>query len=111
MFLVPPQTLDLVKEYTGLNDDTKARDKFISEIQRQERYLNRLSFPSEESDENAFIKCFDANSAKKHCPKRWEAMQTWIKSTQKVTKRLGFKRHSPSLSLVEVSYSNRDRDI
>lgn len=77
-------TMDLVKEYTGLNDDTKARDKFISEIQRQDRYFNRLSFPSGESDEKAFIKCFDADSAKKHCPKRWEAMQTWIKSTQKV---------------------------
>lgn len=101
--------MDLAKEYWGINDDTRARDLFISEIKRRERYFNMLPFPSEESNENAFIKCFDADSAKKHCPQRWKAMQDWIKSTQKVTK-LDFVAVL-SFTSAEVSYSHRDRDL
>lgn len=76
--------MKLVKEYTDESDDIKARDSFRSEIQAADKYFNDESFPPGESDDNAFIKCFDAESAKLHCPKRWEAMQTWIKSTDQV---------------------------
>lgn len=79
------QTMQLVKDFTGNSDDIKARDLFISEIQAADKFFNDNPFPSNESDENAFIKCFDAVSAKLYCPKRWEAMQTWIKDTNEVT--------------------------
>ena len=76
--------MKLVKEYTGESDDIKARNLFITEIQAADKYFNGESFPAGESDDNAFIKCFDADSAKLYCPKRWEAMQTWIKNTDEV---------------------------
>ena len=56
----------------------------MSEIQADDKYFNEQPFPVSESDDNAFKKCFDAESAKKNCPKRWEAMQTWLKSTEEV---------------------------
>ena len=77
--------MKLVKDYTGNSNDINARDMFISEIHAVDNYINEKPFPSNESDENAFVKCFDAESAKLYCPKRWEAMQTWIKHTNEVT--------------------------
>ena len=78
--------MKLVRDYTGINDnDVKARDAFINEIQTSGNYFNDKDFPNAESDKNAFIKCMDDASAKKHCPKRWEAMQTWIKNVKEVS--------------------------
>lgn len=79
------QALDLVKNYTGNNDEVKARKAFITEIQKQDQSFNERSFPVEESNDKAFVKCFDDKSAKEHCPQRWEAMQTWIQNTAKVS--------------------------
>ena len=78
----------LVRDYTGESDDTKARDSFIREIQADDKYFNERSFPSNESDGNAFIKCTDAESAKLYCPQRWKAMQAWIKNINEVKNKL-----------------------
>ncbi|RMX39595.1 hypothetical protein pdam_00004022, partial [Pocillopora damicornis] len=40
------------------------------------------TFPTSESDEDAFIKCSDSESAEEFCPKRWEAMQKWMENTK-----------------------------
>ena len=79
--------MELVKDYTGINDDVRARDAFIIEIQTSGHYFNDQDFPNDESDKNAFIKCIDDKSAKEHCPKRWEAMQAWIKNVKEVSNR------------------------
>lgn len=79
------QTMKLVREYTGKNDDTEARNLFRTEIESVGNYFNDKSFPSNESENNAFIKCIDDASAKAYCPKRWEAMQTWIKNVRKAS--------------------------
>ena len=75
--------MKLVRDYTGQSDDNKARDSFISEIQAADKYFNDRPFPSNESDDNAFIKCTDPASAALYCPKRWEAMQKWIENIEK----------------------------
>lgn len=81
-------TMDLVKEYTGTNDEKRARDMFVADIQGRDRYFNKQLFPDDEYNHKAFTKCFDADSAKEHCPKRWEAMESWITSTKKVRDQL-----------------------
>ena len=79
------QTMELVREYTGKNDDTEARKLFLTEIESVGNYFNNKSFPSNESENNAFIKCIDDESAKAYCPKRWEAMQTWISNVREAS--------------------------
>ena len=79
------QTMELVREYTGKNDDTEARKLFLTEIESVGNYFNDKSFPSNESENNAFIKCNDDASAKAYCPKRWAAMQTWIKNVREAS--------------------------
>ena len=88
--------MKVVRDYTGISNDVKARDSFISEIQAANKYFNEKPFPSNESDENAFIKCVDADSAKQYCPERWKAMQAWIKNTDKASKCID------SLSLISL---------
>lgn len=77
--------MELVREYTGKNDDTEARKLFLTEIESVGNYFNNKSFPSNESENNAFIKCIDDESAKAYCPKRWEAMQTWINNVREAS--------------------------
>ena len=79
------QTMELVREYTGKNDDAEARKLFRTEIESVGNYFNNKSFPSNESENNAFIKCIDDASAKAYCPKRWAAMQTWINNVRKAS--------------------------
>ena len=88
--------MKVVRDYTGISNDVKARDSFISEIQAANKYFNEKPFPSNEFDENAFIKCADADSAKLYCPERWKAMQAWIKNTDKASKCID------SLSLISL---------
>ena len=77
--------MELVREYTGKNDDIAARDLFRTEIESSGNYFNDKSFPSNESENNAFIKCIDEASAKAYCPKRWKAMQTWINNVREAS--------------------------
>ena len=77
--------MELVREYTGKNDDTEARDLFLAEIDSVGNYFNNIGFPSNESETNAFIKCIDDASAKAYCPKRWKAMQTWINNVREAS--------------------------
>lgn len=86
------QTMELVREYTGKNDDTEARDLFRTEIESVGNYFNDKSFPSNESENNAFIKCIDDESAKAYCPRRWEVMQTWINNVREASDKY-FKRN------------------
>lgn len=79
------QTMELVREYTGKNDDNEARDLFRTEIESVGNYFNDKSFPSNESENDAFIKCVDDASAKAYCPKRWKAMQTWISNVREAS--------------------------
>ena len=65
--------------------DTEARKLFLTEIESVGNYFNNKSFPSNESENNAFIKCNDDASAKAYCPKRWAAMQTWINNVREAS--------------------------
>ena len=46
--------------------------------------FNPEPIPSSESDEDAHRKCSDIEGAKKHCPKRWTAVQLWLAESRKV---------------------------
>lgn len=53
-------------------------------MQDQKMYFNDKPFPDNETGNDAFIKCFDDASAKAYCPKRYKAMQSWIKNSKEV---------------------------
>lgn len=79
--------MELVREYTGKNDDTEARNLFLAEIESTGNYFNDKDFPTNESENNAFINCFDDASAKADCPRRWKAMQTWINNVREASEK------------------------
>lgn len=54
-------------------------------MQDQEMYFNDKPFPDNETSNDAFIKCYDDASAKAYCPKRYKAMQAWIKNSKEAS--------------------------
>lgn len=72
----------MAKLYTEEKEEHVAVDRFKEVLGSSNMWFNSESFPIDESDEDAFIKCRDTESAKKSCPKRWEAMQKWMKNTK-----------------------------
>ena len=75
----------MAKSYTGEETDALAVAAFQQVLQHANMSFNSKPFPSNESDNNAFIKCFDPKSAQAYCPERWKALQLWIKNTVKVS--------------------------
>lgn len=80
------QAVDIAKKYTNEQVNTTAIDRFKDVLRRPDMSFNNKSFPSNESDNNAFIKCTDDESAQKFCPQRWKAMQAWIKNSVETMK-------------------------
>ena len=78
--------MDIAKKYTNEQVNTTAIDRFKDVLRRPDMSFNNKSFPSNESDNNAFIKCTDDESAQKFCPQRWKAMQAWIKNSVEVSR-------------------------
>ena len=75
----------MAKSYTGEETDALAVTAFQQVLQHANMSFNSKPFPNNESDNNAFIKCFDSKSAQAYCPERWKALQLWIKNTVKVS--------------------------
>ena len=75
-----PQAVEVAKLYTEEQSETVAVDKFKEILRNSDMWFNSEPFPSSESDEDAFVKCRDAESAEEYCPERWKAMQKWIKN-------------------------------
>ena len=74
----------MAKLYTEEQQEHVAVDKFKEILGNPNMWFNSRTFPTSESDEDAFIKCSDSESAEEFCPKRWEAMQKWMENTKDV---------------------------
>ena len=74
----------MAKLYTEEQQEHVAVDKFKEILGNSNMWFNSRTFPTSESDDDAFIKCSDSESAEEFCPKRWEAMQKWMENTKDV---------------------------
>lgn len=77
------QAVDVARRYTGQQVNTTAIRDFTDALRHPNMSFNINPFPSNESDDNAFIKCIDDKSAQAYCPQRWKAMQAWINNVVK----------------------------
>lgn len=59
--------------------------KFREVLESRAMYFNAQPFPANESGEAAFFLCTAEQTSRLFCPTRWTAMQTWIKTTTKVS--------------------------
>lgn len=80
------QAVDVAKRYTGEKDNRTAITAFKAVLRHSNMSFNNKPFPANESDENAYIKCYDDKSAQGYCPERWKAMQKWIENTVETMK-------------------------
>jgi hypothetical protein len=76
--------INITKKYTGKSDETEAITEFKQILNSSRMWHNNGSFPSNESDENAFKKCVSPETAEKYCPVRWAAMQRWASYCREV---------------------------
>ena len=81
----------MAKSYTGEETEELAVPAFQQVLRHANMSFNSEPFPSNESDNDAFIKCFDSESAQAYCPERWKAMQLWIQNTVKVSRIINTK--------------------
>lgn len=79
------QAKELAKKYTGIQDEDSAVRKFKEVLKSRDRFFNDDKFPTNESGEEAFLKCADTQGAQAFCPVRWKALQKWINSTKHVS--------------------------
>ena len=66
-----PKAVDVAKRYTGEQDNRTAITAFKAVLRHSNMSFNNKPFPANESDENAYIKCYDDKSAQGYCPERW----------------------------------------
>lgn len=78
------QILELARNITGLDDTATAIKQFRANFSSQEMYFNKLPFPANESNSEAYAKCNNIDGAMRFCPKRWEALQRWFKMSREV---------------------------
>ena len=77
--------IHLAKTYTNISNWTTA----VHEFQNVLNNLSVVSFhstplPVNESNEYAYTRCTSDESAKKYCPRRWEAMMKWFQFAEMV---------------------------
>ena len=81
----PFQAKDLAKQYTGIEDVNTAVSEFRKILQSRSMFFNDAGFPANESGDEAFMKCVDAEGAGAFCPVRWRSLQKWINYTKEVS--------------------------
>jgi len=67
-----------------LENESEAIKKFKEKLNASDNYFNDEAFPANESDKKAHDLCSSIDAAKKHCPMRWEALQSWFKEARMV---------------------------
>ena len=81
--------VDIAKRVTKINDEEEAIKVFRKRLtDRKHSYFNEEEIPKNETSGEAYTKCISDDTAKKYCPKRWEAMMKWFRFAQMVN--LGF---------------------
>ena len=79
------QVVAVARQVTGESDNQTAITKFRDKLNSSSSYFNAEPIPKNESDKEAHKKCSDIEGAKKHCPKRWAAIQLWFEEARKAS--------------------------
>ncbi|XP_031569347.1 uncharacterized protein LOC116303878, partial [Actinia tenebrosa] len=74
----------ITKIYTKKSNESEAILEFKKTLNSSVMWHNNGSFPSNESDGNAFKKCVSPETAQKYCPVRWAAIQRWASYCREV---------------------------
>ena len=78
------QAVEAAKSDTGEANETEAIKQFRNKLDSSDNYFNDEAFPENESDSKAHALCSSIDGAKKHCPMRWKALQSWFKEARMV---------------------------
>ena len=78
------QAVEAAKMDTGEANETEAITQFRNKLDSSDNYFNDQAFPENESDSNAHELCSSIEAAKKYCPTRWKAIQSWFKEARMV---------------------------
>lgn len=81
------QVLEMGRNITGEDDRDKMIEKFLKKINGPSQFCNVNSFPSNESDDDAYDRCDSDEGAQKYCPTRWKAKETWFDNIRAVMKK------------------------
>ena len=76
--------MEVAKNFTGKDNETEAVKEFRSKLDSPDNYFNKDEFPANESDDQAHVRCGTIEGAKKYCPMRWKALQSWFKEARMV---------------------------
>jgi len=76
------QAVDAAKSVTGKDNETEAIREFRKKLDSPDNYFNDADFPANESDDQAHVRCSTIDGAKKYCPMRWKALQSWFKDAR-----------------------------
>ena len=74
----------MAKNVTGKDNETEAVREFRKKLDSPDNYFNNEAFPANESDALAHARCSTIDGAKKYCPMRWKALQSWFKEARMV---------------------------
>lgn len=77
-----PQAVEVAKQVTGDQNETEAVKKFKKILSSPDNFYNKEDFPANESDDQAHRRCRSVEGAKKYCPVRWKALQSWFRDTR-----------------------------
>ena len=72
----------MAKQVTGDQNETEAVKKFKKILSSPDNFYNKEDFPASESDDQAHRRCRSVEGAKKYCPVRWKALQSWFRDTR-----------------------------
>lgn len=72
----------MAKQVTGDQNETEAVKKFKKILSSPDNFYNKEDFPANESDEQAHRRCRSVEGAKKYCPVRWKALQSWFRDAR-----------------------------
>ncbi|KAL9986426.1 hypothetical protein ACROYT_G000573 [Oculina patagonica] len=79
-----PLAIEAAKNDTGKDDETEAIEEFKKKLNSSDNYFNDKAFPDNESNDKAHELCSGVDGAKKFCPERWKALQSWFKEARMV---------------------------
>lgn len=82
------RAINIAKKVTKENDTQIAVKKFQVELSHPRHFFNNSVIPQNESGVQGGEMCNNMESARKHCPVRYEAMQNWMKYTYEIMARI-----------------------
>jgi hypothetical protein len=84
------QVVKIAKAWTKDKNESKAIKKFRSQLERDDFFY---TVENENYYSELYMKCYDEETAKIFCPRRWKAMTRWLQSAEAVGTNLRCYKH------------------